>query len=133
VSSLSTRYAPIHPTSLILTLLQFDQINYDVTPYLALSPTTFRSRVDTLSDPQKSWHFEVKNATFNFHGPYWWNGDERQLASMMAGFSRALPDLEVHGDLNGDGLRGDNWIGEDYRIAAKEKLRNGTCEYTVVS
>ncbi|KIJ46880.1 glycosyltransferase family 90 protein [Sphaerobolus stellatus SS14] len=104
---------------------EFDQINRDVTPYLALSPQMFRERVDdpALSNPDRSWHFAIKNSNFDRTGPRWWFGNERGLASLLMGFSRALPDLVMHGP---EYVRGDDWIGEDYRKAAVEKVKNGS-------
>jgi hypothetical protein len=58
------------------------------------------------------------------YGPNWWDGDQRGLASMLMGFSRALPDIALHGHNN---LRGDSWIGDDLRAEAAAKVRRGEC------
>jgi len=103
---------------------QFDQINHDITPFLALSPATFRARVDALSDPTKDFHINITNGHLGQYGRLWWNGDQRQLASMLMGFSRALPDLDLHGSSS---PRGDHWIGADLRREAAAKARAGQC------
>ncbi|KAF8582177.1 glycosyltransferase family 90 protein [Ramaria rubella] len=101
---------------------EFDQINYDVTPFLALSPHNFRARVDAISDPTQSFHINITNGHVNMYGPQWWEGNERQLVSMVAGFSRAMPDLDMHGHRH---MRGDSWIGADLRREAAAKARAG--------
>lgn len=60
------------------------------------------------------------------YGPRWWDGDQRQLASLVMAFSHSLPDLAIHG-LNH--LRGDYWIGEDLRREADARARRGECPF----
>ncbi|KAF8487604.1 hypothetical protein JB92DRAFT_3021783 [Gautieria morchelliformis] len=101
---------------------EFDQINYDITPFLALSPRMFRSRVDAISDPSHAFHINVTNGHTNRYGPLWWDGDQRALSTMLMRFSRTLPDLVIHGH---DNLRADSWIGDDLRQEASAKVRRG--------
>jgi hypothetical protein len=80
--------------------------------------------VDTISDPADAFHINITSGHTNMYGPNWWNGNERQLASMVMGFSRQMPDLTIHGYKY---IRGDTWIGEDMRREADTKARRGEC------
>ena len=132
MSSLLMRCATDHTVFLPRTLRcyrlvpQYDQINYDITPYLALPPEIFQSRVDAISDPTDGFHINITNGHTNMYGPRWWEGNPRQLASLVMAFSRSLPDLAIHG-LNH--LAGDSWIGEDLRREADVKVRRGECSF----
>ncbi|KAF8517048.1 hypothetical protein BU17DRAFT_50230 [Hysterangium stoloniferum] len=106
---------------------EFDQINYDITPFLAMPRETLRQRIDTLDNPNASYHFNITNGNFGVYGPRWWRGNERRLGNLILAFSRALPDLTAHVH---ERSRGEGWISENLRREAAKKVQAG--EYFTV-
>ncbi|KAF8517049.1 hypothetical protein BU17DRAFT_92221 [Hysterangium stoloniferum] len=106
---------------------EFDQINYDITPFLAMPQVTLRQRIEELDDPTVSCHFNITNGNLGVYGPQWWHGDERGLGSLILAFSRALPNLTAHVHR---WSRGEGWISENLRREAAKKVQAG--EYFTV-
>ncbi|GJJ13023.1 hypothetical protein Clacol_007272 [Clathrus columnatus] len=109
-------YAKKHNVKLVD---EFDQINYDVTPYLAVPSEVFRQRVKELDVLDVGFHFNITKGNFDVYGPGWWLGNPRQLTSIIMEFSRGLPDMNIHGH---ESLHGDIWLGEDLRKDARDKV-----------
>ncbi|KAG8885256.1 F-actin-capping protein subunit alpha [Tulasnella sp. 331] len=80
----------------VMLIDEFDQINYDILPYLALSPTAIRSRITELEELPTSFHIQVLAGDLQMYGVL--DEDDRALdvAELIQDFSHLLPDLIMH-------------------------------------
>lgn len=104
---------------------QFDQINYDIVPYLALPPDVIRSRIEGLEDLPTSFHIAIIAHDLQMYGTM--DEDPRALdvAELMHDFAHLLPDMVMHASGHDTGSI---LFSDDMRKEAAKLVARGQCE-----
>ncbi|CCO27752.1 hypothetical protein BN14_01739 [Rhizoctonia solani AG-1 IB] len=107
---------------------EFDQIDRDVTPFLALPPHIMRRRLDLVSKDDHSYHFTIKSGNSSIGGPLAHWDIAAELGKLIEPFVKDLPDMKFY--VSGhDG--GPTILPEDMRLAVNKVLEQGNrmCHY----
>jgi len=76
---------------------EFDQINFDIEPLLAVPQTILHSRHRTLKKEMEDWGFQIRIENGKVHlggGKHQNTSRAKDLARLVSGFATLLPDLE---------------------------------------
>jgi len=76
---------------------EFDQINFDIEPLLAVPQTILHSRHRTLKKEMEDWGFQIRIENGKVHlegGKHRNTSRAKDLARLVSGFATLLPDLE---------------------------------------
>ena len=120
-------------------MIQYDQIDRDITPYFALSPELFRKRVQAEREANFMLYVSTNNIHLTFYrcshinlsptGPSSISGERAdvnrcsRVFQLVEPIAQFLPsDIEVHAS---DHDAGSALLGEDQRLAAQQAVREG--------
>jgi hypothetical protein len=105
---------------------QFDQINHNIEPYFALSPETFRTRLEEVASHLPfSFHLSVKNGKVKVTGERSSLSRAQDIKRLIEPFAAWLPDLTMHAS---DHDKGNIILGQDQYDMALELVNEGSCE-----
>ncbi|CAE6452587.1 unnamed protein product [Rhizoctonia solani] len=101
---------------------EFDQIDRDITPFLALPHHVMQHRLELASKDDHSYHFTVKDGNFSIGGPLAHWDIAAELGKLLQPFVKDLPDIKFY--VSGhDG--GPTILPEDMRLAVSRVLKAG--------
>ncbi|KAG8728449.1 F-actin-capping protein subunit beta [Ceratobasidium sp. 428] len=108
---------------------EFDQINRDISPLLALPNRVLQQRLDLVSKESHSYHLAVKHGKTSIAGPLARWEIPARLQNLVSDFAEDLPDLTIY--VSGHDV-GPTILGEDMRIAVDAVLRSGQRTFALV-
>jgi hypothetical protein len=101
---------------------QFDQVDRDITPLLALPDSTLKKRLDMCSKEPHSYNYAVEKGNSSIGGPLVKWDIPAELQRLVSPFAKDLPDMMIY--VSGhDG--GPTILGEDMRQAVDAILKRG--------
>ncbi|KAG8986612.1 F-actin-capping protein subunit alpha, partial [Tulasnella sp. 427] len=106
----------------VMLIDEFDQIEHDIAPFLALPPEILRTRIAQLEDLPTSFHIEILAGDLQIYGPL--DEDPRALdvAELVQDFAHLLPDLVMHASGHDTGSQ---IFAADYRKEASRLVSKG--------
>lgn len=103
----------------VVLIDEFDQIDHDIAPYLALKPRTMQQRIGKLETHKDSFHLIFKDGNLTYtHTPTRDMTRITDIVGLVEDFAEVLPDMEVHASLHDTGS---HVLREDYRKEAMRK------------
>ncbi|CAE6516718.1 unnamed protein product [Rhizoctonia solani] len=101
---------------------EFDQIDRDITPFLALPHHIMQHRLDHASKDDHSYHFTIKDGNSSIGGPLAHWDIAAEFGKLIKPFVKNLPDMQFY--VSGhDG--GPTILPEDMRLAVNKVLKEG--------
>lgn len=118
----------LNASPLVLTdpQIEFDQIDHDIAPFLAMPPQALRTRIAQLEDLPTSFHIEILAGDLQIYGPL--DEDPRALdvAELIQDFAHLLPDLVMHASGHDTGSQ---LFAADFRKEAARFVSKGQCTW----
>ncbi|KAG9016692.1 F-actin-capping protein subunit alpha [Tulasnella sp. 427] len=107
----------------VILIDEFDQIDHDIAPYLALAPRMMQQRARKLETHPESYHLIFKDGDLNYtHSPVRDTSRITDLVALVEDFAHLFPNMEVHASLHDTGS---HILREDYRREALRKVDRG--------
>ncbi|QRW27592.1 glycosyltransferase family 90 protein [Rhizoctonia solani] len=101
---------------------EFDQIDRDITPFLALPPHIIHNRIELASKDDHSYHLTIKDGNATIGGPLGHWDVAVEFEKLIRPFVKSLPDMKFY--VSGhDG--GPTILPEDMRLAVNRVLKQG--------